>query len=211
MVASTELSQIGVSFDNKDPNAVPDTQPLVDLSTGEVISDTGELYRSWKKRYGTIDAPKSKCIYGRLARNGKIDLTDFSVTCRSNYATIALSSLNNDLDIRNTDSMLLTAVGDAINTDMQISDDVPDTAQPRSAFLGQPPYRELTDFGRPPILAEVIEADVALRTDRKMCVQAISAEGVVIGTLPVTYEDGWMKFTIGYKKNPSIYYLIQEL
>jgi len=113
-----------------------------------------------------------------------------------------LTSLNNDLDIRNTDSVLLTAVGDAINTDMKISDDVPDTAQPKTAFLGQPPYRKLTDFGKPPILAEVIEADISIRTDRKMAVQAIRAEGVVIGNLPVTYEKGWMKFTIGYKKIP---------
>lgn len=39
-----------------------------------------------------------------------------------------------------------------------------------------------------------------------MCVQAISPEGILVGYLPVSYEDGWMKFTIGYKKFPSIYY-----
>jgi len=71
-------------------------------------------------------------------------------------------------------------------------------------------YRSLEDFGKPPILAEVIEADIAIRTDKKMTVQAISPEGILVGYLPVTYEDGWMKFSIGYKKFPSIYYLIQE-
>ena len=209
-LASTELCQIGTEFWKDDPNAIPDTQPLVDLSTGEVRSDTGELYRNWEKRYGIIDAPMTKCAYGRLAKNGKLDMNDFSVDCRNDYAVIALSSLNNDLPIGKTDSMLLSAVGDAVNTDMKITDNVPDKAQPKATWMGMPPYRSLEDFGKPPILAEVIEADIAIRTDKKMTVQAISPEGILVGYLPVTYEDGWMKFSIGYKKFPSIYYLIQE-
>lgn len=209
--ASTELCQVGVDFWKESENTIPDSQALVDLSTGEVRSDTGEMYRSWEKRYGIIDSPKSKCVYGRLAKNGTLQLNDFTVTCRSNYATIALSSLNNDLPIGQTDSMLLSAVGDAINTDMKITDNVPDSAQPKSTWMGMPPHRKLEDFGKPPILAEVIEADIAIRTDKKMSVQAVSAEGLQIGYVPVTYEDGWMKFTIGHKKFPSIYYLIHEL
>ena len=210
--ASTELCQIATDFTGACQDAIADTQPLVDLSAGEVRSDTGELYRSWTKRYGTIDAPMSKCVYGRLAKNGKLELNDFTVDCRSDYAVIALSSLNNDLPIGQTDSMLLSAVGEAINTDMLISENVPDAKQPKTYWQhGMPAYRSLEDFGKPPILAEVIEADIAIRTDKVMSVQAISAEGLLIGYVPVSYEDGWMKFTIGYNKFPSIYYLIQEL
>ena len=210
-LAATELCQVGTVFDKDHPGAVKDTDPVVDLSAGEVRSDTGELYRSWEKRYGIIDAPKSKCVYGRLAKNGKLELNDFTVDCRSDYAVIALSSLNNELGISDTDSMLLSAVGDATNTDIKITDEVAPNAQAGSYWKGMPPFKSLEDFGKPPILAEVIEADIAIRTDKKMSVQAVSAEGLQIGYVPVTYEDGWMKFTIGHKKFPSIYYLIHEL
>jgi len=207
--AATELCQIGVTYDPKEPGAVSDLEPIVDLSRGEVASDTGELYRSWEKRYGIVDAPKTKCVYGRLSRNGKLELTDVTVTCSNDYAVIALSSLNNELDIPNTDSILLTAVSNAVNTDMVISDDVPDREQPKTAFMGMPPYRRMKDFGRAPILCEVVNAEIAIRTDRLMTVKAISAEGLVIGSVPVTYEEGWMKFAIGGIKCPSVYYLIQ--
>ena len=207
--AVSELCQAGVCYDGSDPNAVSDKEPIVDLSKGEVASDTGELYRSWAKRYGTVDSPKTKCVYGRLAKNGEIVLNDWKVKCSNDYAVIALSSLNNDLDIPNTDAMLLTTVSNAINTDMVVSDDVPGTEQPKTALMGMPPYQKLEDFGRAPILCEVVDAEIAIRTDKLMTVKAISAEGLVIGSAPVTYEDGWMKFTVGGIKCPSVYYLIQ--
>jgi hypothetical protein len=207
--AATELCQIAVTYDPNEPGAVSDKEPIVDLSKGEVASDTGELYRSWVKRYGTVDSPRTKCVYGRLAKNGEIALQDMTVTCANDYAVIALSSLNNVLDIPHTDSMLLTTVGNAINKNMVVSDNVPGSAQPKTSLMGMPPYQKLEDFGTAPILAEVVEADIAIRTDKLMTVKAISAEGLVIGSVPVTYEDGWMKFSVGSIKCPSVYYLIQ--
>jgi len=204
-VAATEMSQIGVDYYGEFENTVPDTEPLVDLETGEVCSDTGELYRSWKKRYGTIDTKKTKSVYGRLGENDKIELDGFSVKCHNDYAVIALSSLNNEFDICKSDSLLLTTVGRVENTDMKMSV-APDAVQPKD---GMPPYLQMDDFGKPPIICEVIEAEVEITTNRSnMVVWAVNAEGIFIGNVPTKYEDGKLKFTLG-DKYPSIYYLIQ--
>ena len=203
--ASTELCQIGVDYHGDFADAVPDENPLVDLESGEVRSDTGELYRSWKKCIGTIDTPMSKVVYGNLAANGTVELDGMTVKGANEYAVVALSSLNNDLDIAHTDSMLLTTVGEATNTGFKCSL-APESMQPND---GHAPYLQLDDFGTAPILCEVIEAEIAIRTDRKnMLVWAVNAEGVFVGNVPVKYEEGWLKFTLG-KKYPSIYYLIQ--
>lgn len=204
-MASTEMSQIGVDYYGETADAVPDDVPLVDLDSGEVRSDTGELYRSWKKLYGTIDTPMSKCVYGRLNKNGEIEMNGMKVKCDNNYAVIALSSLNNDLDIEHSDSMLLTAVGKVQNTDQKMSV-APEIWQTGNKV---PPYMQMDDFGKPPIICEVIEAEISLKTDRRnLVIWAVNAEGVFVGNVPVTYEDGYAKFTLG-KKSPSIYYLIQ--
>ena len=63
--------------------------------------------------------------------------------------------------------------------------------------------------GKAPIICEVIEADIALKTEVKnLVVWAVNAEGIFVGNVPAKYEDGCLKFTLG-KKSPSIYYLIQ--
>ena len=204
-IASTELGQIGMDYYGEFENTVSDMEPLVDLASGEVRSDTGELYRNWKKCYGTIDTPMTKSVYGRLSRNGKIQLDGMSVNCTNDYAVIAISSLENDKDLAHSQSMLLTAVGRVENTGMKMSE-APDKFQPLD---GKPPYMQMDDFGTAPILCEVIEAEIAIKTDqRNLRIWGVNSEGVYIGTMPITYEDGYAKFTIG-KKSPSIYYLIQ--
>lgn len=68
---------------------------------------------------------------------------------------------------------------------------------------------ELLDFGKPPVICEVIEAEIAIQTDRKdLKVWAVGPEATFVGSVPATFEEGWMRFRIG-QKNPSIYYLIQ--
>ena len=201
----TELCQIGVDYYGEFEDTHPDTEPLVDLSAGEVRSDTGELYRSWVKRYGTVDTPKTKSVYGRLGRLGSIELDGFTVNCKNDYATVTISSLENDKAIGSANSLLLTTVGVVENTDMKMSM-APAKVQVND---GLPPYLQMDDFGKAPIICEVIEADIALKTEVKnLVVWAVNAEGIFVGNVPVKYEDGWAKFTLG-KKSPSIYYLIQ--
>jgi len=165
-------------------------EKIVDIDSGEVRSDNGQLYRNWKKNYGCIDSPRTKCTYGFLGKNGRIELDGLAVECETDFAVIALSSLC-DKPLDKTDSILLTTVGRAQNTDAKFEGD------------------KMLEYGHAPILAEVIEAKIELKTSRKnMAVWAVNAEGFYIGRIPVTYEDGVMKFEVG-KQHLSIYYLIQ--
>ena len=202
---AVELSQIGADYHGEFADAVPDDKCLVDLSSGEVRSDTGELYRSWEKRYGTVDTAKTKSVYGRLGRLDEIELNGMKVKCQNDYAVIAVSSLNNELDLENTDAMLLTAVGDVMNTDMKRSI-APDHKQKND---GMPPLMQMEDLGKAPILCEVIEAEVAIKTNRTNLVcWAVNAEGFFVGQSPIRYEDGYAVFNIG-GQHSSIYYFIQ--
>ena len=204
-LASAEYCQLETEYWDGEKEAVPDSEPIVDISKGEVRSDTGEMYRNWKKRYGVIDTAMTKAVYGRLGQVGKVELDGMSVDCTNDYAVIALSSLNNDQTLEHTDAMLLTAVGRVENTDMKLSM-APEETQKHDGYA---PYLQLDDLGHAPIVCEVIEAKIRLKTDRRdLVIWAVSAEGVFIGNVPVTYEDDCAVFTLG-KKSPSIYYLIQ--
>ncbi len=87
-------------------------------SQGQVTSDTGELWRSWHKRYATIDTPRTKAAYGFLAANGPIYLQGLALEVATDFAVIALSSLTDD-PLHVSSSILLTAVGRCDNTDAQ--------------------------------------------------------------------------------------------
>lgn len=56
--AVCDFTKVACSFDE---DGVDRDKNLVDLSKGEVRSDNGQLFRSRKKRYGTIVS--SKTIY----------------------------------------------------------------------------------------------------------------------------------------------------
>lgn len=165
------------------------TEPAPEYDPGEVLSDTGELYRNWKKNYGYINTPKTKCAYGFLAKNPELHLSGVTVDCHTDFATIALSSLT-EKDISDSDNMLLTAVGRAENTD--------------SKFEGE----LMLDIGKAPVQIEVIEAEISIETSvTGLLVWAVSPEGYYIGKIPTVYDNGKLTFTIG-KEAQSMYYLI---
>jgi len=68
----------------------------------------------------------------------------------------------------------------------------------------------MIDIGKPPILAEVIDANVRLKTvhGTKMKVWGVNAEGFYSGQMAATYdEEGYLNFRIG-DGNAACYYLI---
>ena len=86
--------------------------------------------------------------------------------------------------------MLLSTIGRAHNTDQVFDGD------------------RMVDIGRPPILAEVIEAEITIATEQtELEVWGINAEGFYVGKLPTKYADGKLTFTVG-KTLPACYYLI---
>ncbi len=166
----------------------------VNVESGEVLSDTYELYRNLKKRIGWIDCPNSKVVYGFVGENGTLSLTDFKVDSKTDFATIAISSLTNE-PIKQSTNMLLTAIGRAENTGSLYNDN-------RTKQL---------DPGHGPIQIDIIEATIQIKTDKKnLRVMSINPQGFITGYIPSTYKDGVFSFEIG-KEFQSMYYLVQSL
>ena len=163
----------------------------------EIVSDNGQFRRDIKKKLGFVDTPRTKILFGTLAKNvvghqSPVDWTEvdgLKVEGYSDFGVIALSSLTDD-PIRCSDNMLLTTIGRARNTDQVFDGD------------------RLVSHGRAPVLAEVIEARIRIRTDRTdLQVWGVNAEGYYIGTKDTVCADGWMTFTVG-DVMPASYYLI---
>lgn len=160
----------------------------------EVTSDTKELYRNLKKRIGWIDTQKTKAVYGFVGKEGEISLNDVRFSVKTDFATVAISSLT-DEPIRSSDNLLLTAVGRADNTNSKYNED-------RTQQL---------DPGHGPILIEIIEATIEIKTEKKnLRVMSINPQGSITGYMPSEYKDGVFRFTIG-EEFQSMYYLIQAL
>ena len=188
---AVEVSQIAVQFDDEEKTGVKYAeQSIIDLSKDEVYSDNKQLYRNRSKKFGKIDTPKTKCAYGFLGKNSPVEMEGLKISCKTDFSVIALSSLT-DENIDESKSMLLTTVGRAKNTDAVFNND------------------QMLDFGKPPVLIEVIEANIEIKTTVKnLNVWAVNTEGHYIGTVPIKYEDGVLKVELG-ENSYSMYYLIQ--
>ncbi len=185
--ASSEQNRIACSYNGE---GADENTPLTDIDSGEVRSDNGCLYRSWRKRYGTIDTDRTKCAYGFLGENGKIHLEGMSFECTTDFAVLALSSLT-DAPLCETDNILFTAVGRAKNTD--------------AVFEGE----VMKDFGKPPILIEVIEAEISFKTSQpNLRCRSVNAEGFYVGTVPSWYDSDGMFHVKTGETMRSMYYLI---
>jgi hypothetical protein len=170
---------------------VEESEELLPEKAGEVRSVTGELYRSWEKGYGTVDTPMTQCIYGSLAKNGVISTENLTAKMDTDFAVLAVSSLTKE-PLGTTPNILFTAVGRARNAG--------------SHFEG----KLMTDYGHEPIELQVICGEIALKTEcATLSVWAVSAEGLHIGKLPASWENGTLRFRIG-DTFPSMYYLIQS-
>lgn len=187
--AVCNAEKFGIVYDYTDIETPIEPAPAPETEVFEALSDTGELYRNWKKNYGYIDTPRTKCVYGFLGKNGERSLSGMKVECKTDFATIALSSLTDD-GISSSDNMLLTTVGRAQNTDCKFEGDL------------------MLDIGKAPVQIEVIEADIEIETSvENLRIWAISAEGYYIGNVPSKYEDGKFMFSVG-GESQSMYYLI---
>ncbi len=190
LAAAPEMCRVYTSFEEGEPAEIPP----YDQSKGEIASVDGQLYRNWKDNYGYINTDNTKAVYGLLAKNGKIELDGLSVESLNEHGVIAVSTLT-DKALCDSDNILLTAIGDAINTGLEYE------------FVDDNDMK-INDMGEPPVLAEVIEADICLKNCYSGArVMAIDPQGFYIGRVPSKYEDGCLKFHIG-DQYESIYYLI---
>jgi len=180
---------------------VMDTDVIPREKPKRIESDTGELWRDLKRSVGAVDSPRTKILYGMLGRFGgedtrrreplglELKLNGMSVDCLTDFGVVALSSLTDDA-IETSQHMLLTTIGRARNSGAQ--------------FDGE----KMIDVGHAPIMSEVIQADIAIKTNQpNLRVWGVNAEGYYVGKLATTYEDGWLKFHVG-ENFPASHYLI---
>jgi hypothetical protein len=120
-----------------------------------------------------------------------------SIEAKTDFATIAVCSLTDD-PISSSENMLLTAVGKAENTGSKFKFNDDGTAQQ-------------LEVGKGPVLIEIIEAVVKIKTDKSnLRVMSVNPQGSITGYMPSEYKDGVFSFEIG-KEFQSMYYLIQSL
>jgi len=201
-----EQHRVGVVHDKNIPEGYDDLvmhDEDVPFMQGTMIkSDNGQMWRDVAKKVGVIDSPRTKCVYGSIATNthgnsnytpklNGITLNGMEVVGRTDFGVIALSSLT-DAPIEESDNMLLSTIGRARNTD--------------ACFDGE----KMLDVGKPPIMAEVIQATIRIKTKhgKHLKVWGVNAEGFYSGEHTTTYEDGWLQFEVGDINNPAVYYLI---
>ncbi len=188
-----EISKTGTCLTPPENADTVYTQPQwpIDVNNHEIRSDNGQMGRNWDKNLGWIDTEKTKCVYGFLAKNGGQTLTDLEVTCKTDFAVIALSALD-DAPITSSGNLLLTTVGRARNRGGKFDGDT------------------LVAWGEGPVEVESIQATLRIRTENsKLKVFSITPEGMIQGTVPSEYCDGVLTVTLGETWR-SMYYLIQE-
>lgn len=200
-----ERSQVQTIFDDTDLTGIDEVIMDNDVIPREdpnfIRSDTGEMWRNLKRSIGVIDSPRTKIAYGFLGRfQGEdtrrreilgipVELNDMVVDCYTDFATIALSSLNDD-PINQSEHMLLTTIGRARNAGAQ--------------FDGE----KMIDVGHAPIMSEVITADISIRTPHDtMTVWAVNSDGYYVGKVPTDYKDGWLTIHCG-NHFPAQYFII---
>ena len=194
------------TFDNVLPEGydevVQESDKIPHATPGKIVSDNGQMWRDLGRQIGAIDTERTKVVYGMIGKNGStastkirrpvdIVLNGMTVDSYTDFGVVAVSSLTND-PIEKSDNILMSAIGRARNTGAQFDGD------------------KMLDVGQPPILAEVIHANVKLKTEHgtKMRVWGVNAECFYAGRVPATYEDGYLCFEIGDELNPACYYLI---
>jgi len=193
LLASAEKHHIAMALPDaviKDRVIQSYNQPLIDKDATDVSSDTGELYRSWKDRIGTIDTLRTKAVYGFV---GERKLNGLELNVKTPFATIAVSSLT-DETIERSSKLLLTAVGRAENT----------------GFKYNITHTKTLDRGHGPILIEPIEAIVKLKTSvPDLVVWAIGSDGERKKRIDARMDDGYLTFSIG-RSAETIYYIISQ-
>ncbi|MBR5739608.1 MAG: hypothetical protein IKY02_06415 [Lachnospiraceae bacterium] len=169
-------------------------------SKNVIMSDTGELWRDLSRQVAAVDTPRTKIVYGMLAKDVKagntnkpyeMKLNGVTVSCNTDFAVVGMSSLN-DKPITHSDNILLCTVGRASNTD--------------AWFDGE----KMVNYGHLPIQMEVIDAEIEIETDvPDLRVWSITTDGFYGGRVPVEYLDGKIRFHVG-PHWPSEYYLIMQ-
>ncbi|MFP4055998.1 MAG: beta-galactosidase [Candidatus Brocadiia bacterium] len=149
------------------------------------VSDTGELTLDSGRHVFTIDAPRTRAAVGFLGELGIVELGEVSVACRTPFAAVLVSSLDGR-PIASSRRVLVTAVARAENT-------------------GQAFARGKTSVperGRPPVLAEPVDARLRIRVAGTPTAYALDPTGKRRGAVEVAAEGGAVAIDLGQVRSP---------
>lgn len=194
-----DICKAAVTLDGSLPDGydkvIPDSEPVPTShkNPNVRVACTGQLTRNLVRQQGIVDSDRTKAVFGKLCRPAAgVELKDMKFKSTTEFGVVAISSLT-DAPIRESDNMLLTAIGKVRNTDQVFDGEI------------------LTSFGKLPIVAELIEATITLKTcyPNDIKIWGINADGSYVGSMPVTVvDDETITFSIGNPGFPACYYLI---
>ena len=175
-----ETHKVAVVLGGKDikgrPERVLDPQQAFDYQHPgtELRSDTGELWRDWRRGVATIDTPRTQAALGKLGESGRPWRTaDCTFTITTPFAVVALSSLT-DEPLAQSRRLLLVALARAQNTGMAF--DLPRT--------------RVVEQGTAPVICEPVVGAVAFKTAHEaLTMHALAADGTR-KPVPLTVQGG---------------------
>ena len=160
----------------------------------EITSDTGELWRDWRRGVGTINTPRTQAAYGLLGdATQALATADCTFSISTRYAVVSLSSLT-PVPISNSYHWLLTAVA-------------------RAEPYGQAANRGMTRVtaaGVAPVFCEPVEGSVQARLGSAVRMYPIRVNGTrgTAVVLPVTNGVATIELKAAYR---TVFYEIEAI
>jgi len=152
---------------------------------GGYTSDTGELNLNPARRLFTIRTDRTKAAVGFLGQAGPIDLEGVIVHCRTPFAAIMVTALD-DRPIVESRRLLVTAVARAENTGQAF-----DSNKSR-----------VPQVGRLPVIVEPVEAEIELKRNDQATMYPLDETGQRRPALPATVEGSTCRLSLADLRSP---------
>ncbi len=152
-------------------------------------SDTGELSLDYGRGLMTVNTPRTQAAIGYLAEAGLQELDDVVIDCHSEFAAIAVTSLDGQ-SLGDARRVLVTAVGRSENTAQGF---VVPTAQ---QLQRTPAAWMLPVEGRSPVIVEPIQAEVKLQVPGPAKLYALDPTGKRVRELDGAYRQGSVRLRL---------------
>jgi hypothetical protein len=184
------IGRVGIKFTGEFKETdEPDLDRYWDKTEKKIISTTGQLEWNYTgKGYFTVNTSGTKGVIG-FTEKRLLDLENVSLKIDNKFAVVLISSLEVNKDIKNSASLLVTAVARARNTDMKYSEDKTQLLNPGSA----------------PILLEPVNMKIEIKRDGKPKINILDHKGRRTGE--VIRSDS-KEFTLKGSNHKTMYYEI---
>jgi hypothetical protein len=190
-VAKTGMVFVG------DKTVKPEYDPFLSdyVRSGTARSVTGELFTDWSNGIFTVDTPRTQAIVGFLQKTPK-GVSNLWVDLSNEFVTVMATSIDG-APISQSKRVLLTAVGNTINSGMEIA----------------PSGTSFKQGGHAPILIEPMVGKVKLSklqgTLGKPVVYYLNASGTRMGQVPVNADGDSVSFIMAPSYKAMHYELVR--